>query len=137
MPETVGRSRGVVFHVLPLILYCGALFVVSSMPQPPMSELVFKWGDKVTHGVAFLGMAILAWHAARKLFPNLSRRLHLAVGALFASLYGATDELHQYFVPGRTSDIYDWIADTAGALLAVLILALVLRFRRKKSSDPT
>lgn len=37
------------------------------------------------------------------------------------SAYGATDEWHQSFVPGRSSELGDWIADTAGAALAIVL----------------
>lgn len=67
-------------------------------------------------------MALLAYWAALWLFPTRSTlfRTLLAVG--FASLYGATDEVHQYFVPERSSDVLDWIADTVGALAAVPVM---------------
>jgi VanZ family protein len=41
------------------------------------------------------------------------------------SVYGATDEWHQAFVPLRTSDVRDWIADTTGGALAILLYALI------------
>jgi VanZ family protein len=42
-----------------------------------------------------------------------------AVGAvLVVSAYGAADEWHQSFVPGRSSEVADWVADTAGAAVA-------------------
>ena len=48
---------------------------------------------------------------------------------LAVSAYGATDELHQYFVPGRSAEIADWIADTAGAGLAILLFRRWPRYR--------
>jgi VanZ family protein len=43
-----------------------------------------------------------------------------AVWALvLASAFGATDEWHQSFVPGRSCDVFDWLADTLGAAVAV------------------
>lgn len=39
----------------------------------------------------------------------------IALAALLASAYAATDEWHQLFVPGRDSDVRDWLADTIGA----------------------
>jgi len=33
------------------------------------------------------------------------------------ALYGITDEWHQMYVPGRTPDLADWIADVVGVLL--------------------
>ena len=40
---------------------------------------------------------------------------------LIASAYGITDEWHQSFVPLRTPDPLDWLVDTAGAAIAVLL----------------
>lgn len=37
------------------------------------------------------------------------------------SLFGLSDELHQHFTPGRAMDALDWVADTAGAALAVTL----------------
>lgn len=47
-----------------------------------------------------------------------------------ASLYAATDEFHQLFVPGRSGQITDVILDSAGALGAVLVLTGI-RYLRK------
>jgi VanZ family protein len=45
-----------------------------------------------------------------------------AVSALVVvSAYGASDEWHQSFVPGRSSDVRDWIADTVGAAVAITL----------------
>jgi VanZ family protein len=49
---------------------------------------------------------------------------------LAASAYGASDEWHQYFVPGRSCSLADWIADTAGAALAVALYQGVALYRR-------
>ena len=46
------------------------------------------------------------------------------------SLFGATDEWHQSFVPGRASEVKDWVADTLGAALAVSLYAGWGRYRR-------
>jgi VanZ family protein len=51
-------------------------------------------------------------------------------GLWVASLFGATDEWHQAFVPGRSPDLGDWVADTTGAALAVALYAGVGWYRR-------
>jgi VanZ family protein len=54
----------------------------------------------------------------------------LALAALaLSSLYAISDELHQVFVAGRSPDVLDWVADSAGALAAVATgrLAAALR----------
>ena len=52
----------------------------------------------------------------------------LAIAAV--SLFGASDEWHQSFVPGRASEVKDWVADTLGAALAVSLYAGWGRYRR-------
>jgi VanZ family protein len=42
---------------------------------------------------------------------------------LIASAFGASDEWHQSFVPGRSTELLDWVADTTGAALAVSLYA--------------
>lgn len=110
--------KGFIWYVLPLIGYCVALFYVSSIPQPPMPDLGFDWGDKVTHAGAFFVMGLLAYRATAWIFPHKPLPILLLLSIGFTSLYGATDELHQYFVPERSADIFDWVADTVGALCA-------------------
>ncbi len=45
---------------------------------------------------------------------------------LIAFAYGGTDELHQYFVPGRQCSLWDLLADGLGAGLGVY--GYILRF---------
>jgi VanZ family protein len=44
-----------------------------------------------------------------------------------ASAFGASDEFHQAFVPGRTADVADWMADTLGAAIGALVATFALR----------
>ena len=52
---------------------------------------------------------------------------------LIGLAYAASDEIHQYFVPGRSSDAGDWLADAlgvgAGCLLVYRVLSGRLRYR--------
>ncbi|MBI3568990.1 MAG: VanZ family protein [Gemmatimonadetes bacterium] len=53
------------------------------------------------------------------------------------SCFGALDEWHQQFIPGRSMELGDWIADTTGALLGFLfstfMAGVVLRRRDSRS----
>ena len=94
----------------PALLGC-AVFAASSCPV--VSGLGFEGGDKVAH---FAVYGLLGTLLSRAWGPGWRG----ALLALFtASLFGATDEWHQSFVPGRTADVMDWLADTSGAALAV------------------
>lgn len=74
------------------------------------------------------------YHAGN--FGVLAGLLYLATGrawlaVLLASAYGVSDELHQAYVPGRSADVLDWLADTTGATFAVLLTFFFTRRRRK------
>jgi VanZ family protein len=51
--------------------------------------------------------------------------------AVIASAFGATDEVHQSFVPGRNADVADWVADTLGAAVGALVATVALRLPRR------
>jgi len=56
---------------------------------------------------------------------------------VLGSAYGLTDEIHQAFVPGRSADPRDWVADTAGAVLGALLAVAYLRRREARARlDP-
>lgn len=49
--------------------------------------------------------------------------------ALICIVYGATDEFHQYFVPNRSAEVQDWLADIFGAVIAAFIIYYFLKNR--------
>lgn len=50
---------------------------------------------------------------------------------LIASTYGLLDEIHQMFVPGRSAEFLDWVANFSGSFIAVLITGyLIKKFKR-------
>jgi VanZ family protein len=65
-------------------------------------------------------MGILAWRFFYDYFTNPIKVIIASL--LFCSLYGVTDEWHQFFVIGRDASFLDWFADTIGALIAISIL---------------
>jgi VanZ family protein len=71
--------------------------------------------DKLEHFTIYAVLAFLAARATDR-WPGLAVRgvwLWVAAGV---ALYGASDELHQSFVPTREMSLLDWIADALGAL---------------------
>lgn len=106
------------------------IFFLSSIPD--LGGLPGGLSDKTGH---FLGYGLLAALVLRALSGGRLRAItwKRAVAAVaLCSLYGASDELHQWFVPGRLSDVFDWVADSLGAAvsaagvyaLATLLVAL-------------
>jgi VanZ family protein len=68
--------------------------------------------DKAAHFTYYAAMALLLVH-------GVGLRLAL-LPLLLVPLIGALDEWHQLSVPGRDASVFDWIADVAGAIAAVV-----------------
>ncbi len=101
------------------------LFFLSSQSHLPTPDL-FAYQDKLFHTLAYGMLGVLLLMSFRYEAPSYTG-IQIALAAGIASLYGISDEVHQSFVPGREADIFDWVADTVGALTAVLILAFIVK----------
>jgi len=96
--------------------YMAMIFFASSGPGvalPPGRNL-----DKVLHAGAYgVLSALSAWALAAGRLRSTTGRVLLAAW-LISTAYGATDEWHQSFVPGRDCSAADLLADALGALAA-------------------
>ncbi|MEP7116763.1 MAG: VanZ family protein [Acidobacteriota bacterium] len=114
----------------PVALYMALIFGVSAMSAPP-SPLPAH--DKIEHYLAYGGLGTLALRAAAGgTLAGLSGGAAAAAWGI-AAAYGISDEYHQSFVPDRTSDAADALADAAGAATAVLgfwAFGIIVRSRR-------
>ena len=73
----------------------------------------------------FLEYALLGVLVCRALGIDVKKKAHLLGAALaFCSFYAVTDELHQYFVPGRSCQIKDVMIDSSGALTGICFCML-------------
>jgi VanZ family protein len=113
-------TANVLRYQAPAVLWAVIIFILSSIPSVNLPKFGWLASDKMAHVGVFMVFAGLTCRALRhqQLFPLFSRRAFLFT-VLFTAVYGALDELHQYFVPGRDSDPVDWIADVAGSIVLV------------------
>lgn len=118
---------------LPSLAYMGLIWALSAQSHPPdLPDVPFR--DKIAHAIEYGILAVLNLRALRRSFAQpLVRSVVTAV--LLTSAWGYLDELHQAFVPERNSDIYDWLADTAGAIVLASLAAIVWRSRASTSSS--
>lgn len=122
------------FHYyLITFLYCAMIFWLSSMPAPiDAIPLAVRLGipiphlDKIVHAVVYGLLAAIVSLGLRRSGRNVSPKIQFHLPWIFASLYGLSDEIHQYFVPERNSDVADFLANTSGAILVQLVLCLLL-----------
>ena len=97
-------------------LWGGFLFVLTSWPNPPSPEAGGLPLDKLTHFTLYAVEAFLLYRAVRWEGRGgfAWTRVLTIVGIL--ALWGALDEAHQEWIPGRRMDADDLAADVAGAV---------------------
>ena len=102
-----------------LRILCGfaaAIMVVQVLLLPEADfavKIVTLTWDKAVHFMYYGTIAFLLWIAGGRRGPLW---VWVAVMAI-----GATDEILQIWKPGRTADINDWIADSLGSGIALVI----------------
>lgn len=57
-------------------------------------------------------------------------RILVPISFFTGSLYAVSDEIHQYFVPGRSCQISDILLDTAGVACGIIFLLIIIWFYR-------
>ncbi len=111
---------------LPVLAYVSLIFVVSAQPNL-QSPLTFTNGDKVAHVCEYVLLGLLLVRALRATL-RVSRPLFAAMIAIaLVVAVGAGDEFLQSFIPGRTSDIFDLLADVVGGGIAQLVYVTFVR----------
>ncbi len=111
------------------LAYCAFLFWLSSGPAPAPKDLDLPGMDKVAHAAAYGILAALVFTGMARSGRTWRPATLFWTALLFTAFYGATDEFHQWFVPSRSPDLLDWLADTVGALTAGSA-CLLLHIRR-------
>jgi VanZ family protein len=110
------------------LLVAVAIWILSSQRTLPTIKGIFGI-DKVQHMLAYavLAVGMAFWFSRARWETRAVSTLALVV--CIVSLYGATDEIHQHFVQGRSCDAWDWVADTIGAILGATSYLKVLKLK--------
>lgn len=110
-----------IIKVLPFI-YMGLIWLLSSKPAD--AYVTFRAYDGLIkeslHLVEFgilYGLFVLFFLVDGKLTIKTS-----VFSAIVASLWGVTDEIHQYFVPYRSATVIDVVKDIIGVVACYLIV---------------
>ena len=101
-------------------------------PSPGMRSLLTLLLRKAAHMTEFGVLALLLLGTLRSGFGREGWTFPAAFAV--SSLYAATDEIHQLFVSDRAGRVTDWLIDSSGALLFLLLGWLVIQWTDKIKS---
>ncbi len=106
-------------------MWVALTFVLTSLPHREI-HLSFRFADKAAHlgFYAVMGFFCALWR--RECGVSTSRAILQTL--FFVALVGAVDEVHQHWIPGRSMELFDWIADICGGAAGGLVSAVLPRW---------
>ena len=81
---------------------------------------------KTAHFTVYATLGILTYMAVR-----ISKfKFSYLISSVICLAYAVSDEIHQYFVPGRSCELRDVFIDFSGSVLGIILIAIILIFLR-------
>lgn len=155
------KKKSVIFLLLLSLIWMFVIFYFSSQPAEESTETSLMVGTaigqvvvpgfselpsskqreyaesiefpvrKAAHATEFAGLGVLY----TGVMICLQRKRYWQLGWLFGTIYAATDEFHQLFVPGRSGQMQDVMLDGVGCLLGCLIVGILYDRHKEKTTD--
>jgi VanZ family protein len=99
----------------PVVAFMVSVYVLAGREGLPVGERLL---DKALHVAAYM---LFGWLCLRAFHGGIRplRRWPTVLAMLLTLAYGAIDEWHQLYVPGRHPSLLDWLADAVGGGLAL------------------
>lgn len=117
------QSSGVVSEVIYEV-------VEDTFPDAEISEDTFEFTLRnLAHFFLYFVLGIFVFNAIYSYKLKWSLMLGISVG--ISVLYALSDELHQYYVPGRAFELNDLLIDSLGAIVGILMLGILYSQRGK------
>ncbi|MFO7768252.1 MAG: VanZ family protein [bacterium] len=108
-------SSRVWIYWVPAVLWAGVIWYGSSLSIGTVSPFRFTGVDKLGHLAEYGVLGLLSAWALMRSRPDMLSQDIVQGAMMIGGTWGWVDEVHQYWVPGRTSDPLDMLADLAGA----------------------
>ena len=120
-PQPVRKVSLIKF--IPGVIWFTVVLVIIWLPGKdiPHSDFLFKIDfDKFIHAGIFGLLAVLfCWPFYKTNVPLQKKLLYFFIIAILTSAFGyATELIQKYWAEGRSYDLMDWLADSAGVVVA-------------------
>jgi VanZ family protein len=113
------------------IFYAVMIFLVSAIPSLSPARFGLVLEDKVLHFIEFSILSFLLFLAFSTSGNAFIKKHIFILSSIVGIVYAISDEIHQSFVPGRSCEFLDFVADSLGIVLVQIVLWLYLRKKSK------
>jgi VanZ family protein len=104
----------------PVVVWAGFIFYLSSIPGLKTNLGIWDFVlRKCAHITEYGILTALLIRAFRMTRSQLSRKAIFWTSGIVATLYAASDEIHQRFVPSRGPSLHDVFIDVGGVLICL------------------
>lgn len=124
--------------IILVILVAGIIFYLSSQNATQstilssgflsllhLSEDVEEFVRETAHGIEYAGLSFLLYCLIH--YCGRTEKKWMLMNILICFIYAVTDEIHQIFVPGRAFEWLDISIDTAGAVIGMIGMAILIK----------
>ena len=114
------------FLYIPLAIHWISIFILTSLPDKDLPS--FELHDKWKHFIAYFVLSFFLTLTLRVQNRFKKAKLNFTLYTLLITLiYSTFDEIHQAFIPGRSAEILDWIANLIGLILGLYTAKFILK----------
>lgn len=126
-------SGGIVSRLIAALFRDFSLLTLQQ--QGNITSIVTFVVRKAAHFSEYFILCVLAC-LTMKIYEAKKQKIKSLVIFLFCLLYAVSDEIHQYFVPGRACRLFDVFVDAIGILTALVLMLIITHYlKRHKSGE--
>ncbi len=135
-PSLKKYSDFVTFY-LPVLIWMALIFTLSSIPGSILAKIEFPYAHPMAHSMLYGMLYYLCFRALNHhRIGKMKTSFSLITALLIVGIYGASDEFHQSFVPGRTEELKDLLIDLSAALVVMAGIVAVKKITKHDGGSP-
>ena len=117
---------------LPTILVCTLVLILSVINTGVLPKTDVPSADKIVHTIMYFGITLILMLNQTRYLREVIRRKQMWFTFLFSVSFGTLMEVIQHFLPWRSGSIYDFIANTIGVIIAIVVMLIATHYYKSK-----
>lgn len=117
---------------LPTILVCTLVLILSVINTGVLPKTDVPSADKIVHTIMYFGITLILMLNQTRYLREVISRKQMWFTFLFSVSFGTLMEVIQHFLPWRSGSIYDFIANTIGVIIAIVVMLIATHYYKSK-----
>lgn len=109
----------------PTILVCTLVLILSVINTGVLPKTDVPSADKIVHTIMYFAITMILMLNQTSYLQKQITKQQLYFALLFSVSFGTIMEVIQHFLPWRSGSIYDFIANTLGVIIAIILFRII------------